>query len=88
MATLYPRSHGEAEKMVETVKSILKKSDDPYLGLLIYRNTPIHGGMYPAELLMNRRLRNNVIQLNYPLTTEEDHKNFQNAIQSQNEKAT
>ena len=48
----YPRANGAAERMVRTVKNILAKSEDPQLGLLAYRTSPIHGGFSPAELLM------------------------------------
>ena len=75
----YPRANGAAERMIKTIKNILKKSTDPYLGLLAYRTSPIHGGLSPAELLMGRRLRNSVVQLDYPITTDEDHKNFQSS---------
>ena len=50
----YPQSNGEAERAVKTVKSFLKKSDDSYLALLIYRSTPLHNGFSPSELLMSR----------------------------------
>ena len=57
----YPQSNGEAERGVQTVKSLLKKTenqDDPYLALLVYRSTPLSvSGYSPAELLMNRKLR-------------------------------
>lgn len=36
----YPQSNGLSEKAVETVKRILKKTGDQYIGLLKYRNTP------------------------------------------------
>ena len=56
-----PQSNGEAERGVQTVKSLLKKTenqDDPYLALLVYRSTPLSvSGYSPAELLMNRKLR-------------------------------
>ena len=45
------------ERAVKTVKSLLKKSDDPYIALMIYRSTPLHNGFSPSELLMNRKLR-------------------------------
>ena len=48
----YPQSNGEAE---QAVKSLLKKSDDPYIALMIYCSTPLHNGFLPSELLMNRR---------------------------------
>ena len=48
--------------MVQTVKSILKKceeeGDDPYVGLLSYRATPVdHHLKSPAELLNSRKFR-------------------------------
>ena len=54
----YPQSNGEAERGVQTVKMLLKKTQDPYLALLAYRSTPLSiSGYSPAELLMNRKLR-------------------------------
>ena len=51
----YPQSNGLSERAVQTVKSILKKADDPYIGLLEYRNTPVTGMTYsPSQLLMSR----------------------------------
>ena len=50
----YPRANGEAERAVRTVKEILKKIEDPYLGLLSYRSTPLQNGLAPCELLMSR----------------------------------
>ena len=36
----YPQSNGEVESAVQTLKAILNKTNDEYLGLLSYRNTP------------------------------------------------
>ena len=54
----YPQSNGMSEKAVQTVKKILKKSTDPFIGLLEYRNTPISGMSYtPMQLLVPRYQR-------------------------------
>ena len=54
----FPQSNGRSEKAVQILKRILKKSKDPYIALLEYRNTPITGMSYsPAQLLMSRTTR-------------------------------
>ena len=57
---VYPQSNGEAERAVGTIKSLLRKEGDPYLGLLVYRSTLLAVGFSPAELLMSRRLRTTI----------------------------
>ena len=53
---------------MQTVKNLLKKSDDPYLALLIYRSTPLPNSEHsPAELLMSRKLRTDLPILNHDL---------------------
>ena len=57
----YQRSNGLAEKLVQTLKKLLSKSlksgSDANLVILRYRNTPIGNEGSPAQLLMDRRLR-------------------------------
>ena len=54
----YPQSNGLSERMVQTVKRLLKRSPDPHLALLSYRSTPFPWcNRSPSELLMGRRLR-------------------------------
>ena len=60
----YPQSNGLAERSVQTVKRLLKKSRDPHLALLVYRATPFPWcGLSPAELLMGRKIRSGLPQL-------------------------
>ena len=35
----FPQSNGEAERAVRTIKSLLKKANDPHMALLEYRST-------------------------------------------------
>ena len=57
----YPQSNGLSEKAVQTVKRILKKTNDPYIGLLEYQNTPVTGMAYsPSQLLMSRATRTKI----------------------------
>jgi hypothetical protein len=57
----HPTANGLVEKCVQTCKRILNKSkisgQDPYIGILEYRNTPVDGMAAPAQLLMSRQLR-------------------------------
>lgn len=57
----YAQSNGLSERAVQTVKRILKKADDPYIGMLEYRNTPVIGMTYsPSQLLMSRTARTKI----------------------------
>lgn len=56
----HPQANGEAERMVKTIKEILRKAEDPYLSLLAYRNTAGITGLSPAQILMSRRLRTRI----------------------------
>ena len=55
-----PQGNGAAERAVRTVKTLLKKCDDPYVALMPYRSTPLENGFSPSELLMGRRLRTTI----------------------------
>jgi len=64
---LYPQSNGQAERTVQTVKKILRQSEDIYSGLLVYRSTPLPWcKLSPAELSMGRKL-----QTQLPLTDQQ-----------------
>ena len=56
---LFPQANGGGgvERAVSTAKSLIGKSDDPYLAMLSYRTTPLEHGYSPDELLMGRKLR-------------------------------
>ena len=57
----FPQSNGQAERAVQMIKNLLKKSDDLYTSLLSYRATPLSWcDLSPAELSMGRRLRTSV----------------------------
>lgn len=57
----YPKSNGMAERSVQCIKNLLKKSKDSnqdfYLALLTFRNNPKANSPSPAQILMNRKLR-------------------------------
>ena len=42
---------------MQTCKRILEKSEDPYIALMEYRDTPIRNGYSPAEPLMERKIK-------------------------------
>ena len=61
----YPQANEFAERMVKTAKKLLEYSEDPHKALLSYRATPLPWcGLSPAELLMGRKIRTDVPQLN------------------------
>ena len=61
----HPTAHVQAERCVQTKKSIPPKANEenrgPYLALLEYRNTPFSSLKYaPAQLLTSRLLRSKI----------------------------
>ena len=61
----YPKSNGQAECAIQTVKGLLRKAEesggDPNIALLQYRNSSIAGCTFsPAQLAMNRQLRTRI----------------------------
>lgn len=74
----YPVSNGLAERNVQTIKNLLRKSlesgSDIHNALMEFRNTPVSGISYsPAQILMSRRLRTKLPSLQtqlYPKVIE------------------
>lgn len=61
----YPQSNGFIERMVQTVKNILKKSreshSDPYMAMICLNATPISNKLpSPSELLTGRTFKSNL----------------------------
>ena len=59
----FPQSNGEAERTVQTVKSILKKSSDPWQGIQTYTASVLENGLTPSELLFSRQIRTSLFTL-------------------------
>ena len=52
----YPQSNGMSQKAVQVVKKISKRSTDPFIGLLEYRNTPVSGMSYTPNATAHTKL--------------------------------
>ena len=84
----YQRANGEAERTIQMVKSLWKKSADKHLALLDYRTTPLEGiNLSPAQLLMGRRPKN-TLPCNCALLTpsQYDHHLMRSHLDAQKEK--
>ena len=61
----YHQSNGKAERFVQTIKQLLKKSDEQCSvaeAMLIYRSTPLsQNKMSPGELMFGRKLATNLV---------------------------
>ena len=89
----HPQSNGEAERMVRTVKDMLKKNATTrqlYDALLAYRATALpHCRYSPAELLMGRKVKTPLPQLPSQLLPDAvNHDAFQAADAQQKAKST
>jgi transposase InsO family protein len=58
----HPKSHGFVERMIQSVKQLMKKSaKDYYDALLVYRTTPLSTNMpSPSEIVFGRKLQANL----------------------------
>lgn len=60
-APLMANSNGLVEKSVAIAKNILRKSEDPYLALMQYRNSPVKNvNQSPNELMFGRLMKTNL----------------------------
>ena len=50
----FTHTTSSAHKLMAMIKSILDKTNDPYMGLLSYRCIPFRNGYSPSELLMGQ----------------------------------
>ena len=58
---LFLRANGEVERVIQTIENLWRKNNDKYLALLHCRTTPLPNiELSPAQLLMGRRLRNDL----------------------------
>ncbi|KAI0242749.1 hypothetical protein LSAT2_011307, partial [Lamellibrachia satsuma] len=57
----FPQANGQAESGVKIAKRIVSQ-DNPFLGLMAYRSTPA-SGVSPAQLMMGRQMRTNLLVL-------------------------
>ena len=70
----YPKSHGFIERMVQTVKNMMKKSPNLDSALLTYRTTPIGAQQpSPGQLLFGRKLQDNLPVYIKVTDTENNH---------------
>ena len=56
----YPKSNGEAERSVQTLKSMICKCEDPCKALLQRRAMPLQNGYSPAQLLFGHQIQTNL----------------------------
>ena len=82
----FAQSNGQSERTVQTVKKLLLKaldSDrDPYLSLLVYRDSPLEStGISPAQMLMGRRLKTR-LPISSTLLSSEKHSDLSSQLKA------
>ena len=56
----YHQSNSQVERCIRTIKGLLKKNEDPWMSLLIWRSTPVDGDLKtPTELLNGHEFQSN-----------------------------
>ncbi|XP_052756041.1 uncharacterized protein K02A2.6-like [Galleria mellonella] len=80
----YPQSNGQVERMVQTIKNIMIKTNedqiDYRLAILEYLNTPLTDSLpSPAELLQSRKLKS-IIPTSNKLLKSKVHTNVRNKL--------
>ena len=81
----FPQSNGQAERAIQTVKKLIKKSKNTqsaHEALLAYRNTPLDIGLSPSQLFLGRRVKTSLptsAPLLSPLATK-DMKDIQERL--------
>ena len=78
----YPKSNGQAERFVQTIKQLMRKAvesnQDVSIALLQYRNASVAGCEYsPAQLLFNRSLRTRVPTMTATTTSDSVRRDLQ-----------
>ncbi|XP_071791990.1 uncharacterized protein [Asterias amurensis] len=86
----YPRSNGQAERMVRTVKSLLKKchktNQDVHMAMLHLRATPIDASLpAPAEIMFGRPVRT-TLPSNNPYDAMQKHAENHEHLQDRRDK--
>lgn len=85
----YPKSNGLAEKGVQVIKNLIKKSmdsgEDINFALLAFRSAPNEFGLSPAQLLFGRQIKSRIPILETELSGRYDSKN-QEDMHSKQEK--
>ena len=87
-APYHPATNGAAERMVQTMKQALRKSDlSPRRALqqflMMYRRTPTSTGLSPSELLNSRQLRTSIDALMPSPAHLAQHKQMQSPAKAQ-----